>query len=309
MTCARSFRLRRSHHQRLLAAAVALCCVLLQISGSASAQTVPNADLLNLKGTFLKHIQEDQQDVTKSESLLAQAHAAHDAAAAEHNVERANLMAEAIGQAQESLDRAKQNLADDQTRLDAVNQALLLWRETWYNPGEPHALATIMRGTVTVDTPNGPVPFDRFSPVRVDQHIRVGDNSFLELQLQDGSQIHIGPNSDFSYERDVRGVSWQLFRGKMHKIMIIMGVRGATDQPRYRGCTAVAAVRGTDFTLQTDGTQDTFTVLEGAIEVDPGGGRDKVMLHGGQKLVVPKSGVVGPPIAFDPNTLPHWWER
>jgi ferric-dicitrate binding protein FerR (iron transport regulator) len=292
------------------AAAVAVCCVVLQVSVSALSQAAPDADILNLKGIFLKHVQQDQQDVAKSESLLAQAQTAHDAAAADHDVDRANVMAMAIGRAQESLDRGKKNLADDQARLDAVNQALIMWHnDPWHYSGELRALATIMRGTVTVDTPDGQVPFSRFFPLRADQHIRVGPNSFLELQLQDGSQIHIGPDSDFSYARDVQGISWQLFRGKIHKIMIIIGVRGSNDDSRYRGCTAVGAVRGTDFTLQTDGTQDTFTVLEGAIEVDPGGGRGKVTLHGGQKLVVAKSGAVGPPVTFDPQTLPHWWEH
>jgi FecR protein len=282
-------------------------CAAIGLSPAATAQKAPNADLLEVKGVFLKHVNDDRTQIDKYEGLLARAQDAHSQAVKDSDIDGENVTAEAIGNAQQALDRARLNLADDQTRLDAVNRALQWWGDN-RDTGVPRALATILRGQVTVDSPTGPVVFDPNSPVRPGERIHVGDKSFLELQLDDGSQMHLGPGTEFLYERDVQGVYWQLFRGEMHKITIIMGVRGA-NEPRYRGCTAIAAVRGTDFTLETNGTGDTFTVLDGAIEVDPGSGRDKVMLRGGQRLVVAKSGAVGSPVTFDAKTLSHWWAR
>lgn len=292
---------------RWAAATLLMCCAVTCASLLASAQTVPNADLLEMKGIFLKHVNDDKAAIASNEALLSRAQVAHQDAVSNKDQDGAFVTAEAIGNAQAALDKARQNLTDDQTRLDAVNQALVLWTSIGDSIG-PRALPTLIRGQVTVDTPQGPKPFDRFVPVQEGQHIHVGPNSFLELQLGDGSTMHIGPNSDFLYERDVEGVYWELFHGEMHKITVIMGVRGANDEPHYRGITSVAAVRGTDFTLATDGQQDTYTVFEGKIEVDPGAGRPKVTLTGGQMLVVPKTGMVGPATTFDSTTLTRWWE-
>lgn len=71
--------------------------------------------------------------------------------------------------------------------------------------------------------------------------------------------------------------------------------------------TGFCAFRGTDFTLATDCQEDIYTVLEGEVEVDPGGGRPKVTLTGGQQLVVPKTGSAEPVARFDPNALVRWW--
>ncbi len=292
----------------LLALAVVVCSLAMQFCVPARAQNVPNADLLRMKGVFLQNIKKDEAAIANAESLLDRAHAAHNQAVTNGDNDGGFVTAEAIGNAQQALDKGKQNLADDQARLDAVNHAMVLWTSIGDRTG-PRALATIVRGQIMVDTPQGRKPFDPYAPIQPGQHIRVGAGSFLELQLGDGGEMHIGPNSDFLYERDVQGVYWQLFRGELHKITVIMGVRGANDEPGYRGITSIAAVRGTDFTLAIDGQQDTYMVLEGEIEVDPGAGRPKVTLTGGQQLVVPKAGEVGPPIAIDRKGMPHWWER
>lgn len=284
------------------------CLMSIEICNAALAQNVPNADLLEMKGVFLKHVNDDRAAIASNEALLARAQAAHQEAVSNKDQDGAFVTAEAIGNAQAALDKARQNLTDDQTRLGAVNQALLLWHTVGDSIG-PRALATLIRGQITVDTPQGSKPFDRFAPVQEGQHIHVGPNSFLELQLADGSTMHIGPGSEFLYERDVEGIYWDLFHGEMHKISVIMAVRGANDEPHYRGITSVAAVRGTDFTLATDGQQDTYTVLEGEIEVDPGAGRPKVTLTRGQMLSVRKTGAVAPVTTFDPATMQKWWER
>lgn len=285
-----------------------LCFVWLAPVNPASAQNIPNADLLQMKGHFLKQVNEDNTTITRDESLLTQAEAAHRQALSNNDSDGAAVTLQATQNALKALETARVNLAADQKRLDAVNQALVLWTSVGDSVG-PRALATIVRGTIVIDTPQGAKPFDPYAPVKPGQHIHLGPDAFLELQLGNGSEMHLGPNSDFEYERDVQGVQWELFKGELHKITIIMGVRGSNDDARYRGANAICAVRGTDFTLSTDGSQDTITVLEGSVEVDPGAGRSKVTLTEGEKLIVPKSGMVAPLKQIDPKTVVRWWEE
>ncbi len=251
---------------------------------------------------------DDKAFIARDKGLLGQAQAAHRQALSNNDSDGIGITQQAIWNAQQALEEAQNNLAIDQKRLHAVMEALVLWRSAGDAIG-PRALATIYRGSITVDTPQGPRPFDPHAPIHTGQHIRLGPNAFLELQLEHGSEMHLGPNSDFEYERDVKGVQWQLFKGELHKVTIIMGVRGANDDTRYRGAHTISSVRGTDFTLSTDGKEDTVTVLEGSVEVHPDGGRPKLTLTGGQQVVVPKSGPVGPPTKFDPKTITRWWER
>lgn len=274
---------------------------------SASAQSVPNADLLAMKGEFLKHVNEDKAAIANDQALLGRARAAHQQALSDNDSDGISVTGQAINNAQQALDRATRNLKDDQLRLAAAEHALTLWTAAGDSIG-PRALATIVRGQIVVDTPQGPKPFDASLPVQPGQHIRLGPNAFLELQLGNGSEMHLGPNTDFEYERDVNGATWEIFKGELHKITVIMAVRGANDETRYRGPTAICAVRGTDFTLSTDGNKDTVTVLEGSVEVDPQGGRPKTTLSAGQQLVVPKSGTMASPKYFDSKTVSRWWE-
>lgn len=270
-----------------------------------SAQTL-SADrevLLKRKAELLKSIEgyrrkqtESQATLDQATSLQRQAHAAGDAT-------NASIASQAMDVAKQALANAQKYEREDRERLDAINRAL-----TWPESNKPQGVATLVRGQIFRETPSGRVPFDPATPVRLGDRISTEDG-FLELQLEDGSQMQIGPKTDFLYDRDVQGIYYQLFQGALHKITIIMGVRGANDQPRYKGLHCIAAVRGTEFTLELKNGQDVFQVFEGQIEVDPGGSRDKISLTGGQMLVVRKSGAVDQPVAFDARTAAHWWER
>lgn len=293
--------------RRLFSGVVALSLLVL-FSGASCAQNVPNADLLEMKGHFLKQVNDDKAAITRDENLLTEAEAAHQQALSNNDSDGAAVTLQATQNALQALEKARLNLADDRKRLDAVNQALVLWHSVGDSIG-PRALATIVRGTITVDTPQGSKPFDPYAPIHPGQHILLGPDAFLELQLGHGSEMHLGPGTDFEYERDVQGVQWEVFKGELHKITVIMGVRGANDDTRYRGATAICAVRGTDFTLSTDGNKDTVTVLEGSVEVDPGSGRPTITLTGGQQLTVPKSGAVVPATTINPATMRKWWEE
>lgn len=301
--------LRQTRVKRCCRASVLACISLIAatcLSPTSPAQTLSPLKqvLLAQKGKLLKEISEYQQKETEAQGTLAQAESLRDMAKSAHEVNQANIYAEAVGLAQKTIETANKNISDDRERLDAIDRAL-----SWHETITPYAVPMLVRGHVTVETPYGSRPFDRTAPVEIGQHLLVGDDGFLELQLQDGSRMHLGPNTDFLYQRDVQGVYYQIFRGALHKITI-MGVRGSNDDPTYRGLRTIGAVRGTEFTLEVTPEQDLFTVFEGEIEVNPGQGRDKVTLQAGQKLAVSNSGAGNtPPTGFDAATAAHWWDR
>lgn len=274
-------------------------------SQSAFAQTIsPQKEaLLAQKGKLLKEIDGYEQKRAEARTTLAQATSLRDMAKGANQVNQANIYAEAVGMSQKTVDTAEKSISEDRERLDAINHAL-----AWEDSVVPRAVPTLVRGHITVTTHYGNFSLDPTKPVELGEHVLVGGDGFLEMQLEDGSRMHLGPNTDFLYERDVKGVYYQIFRGVLHKITI-MGVRGSNDEATYRGLHTVGAVRGTDFTLEVKDAQDLFTVLEGEIEVDPGAGRKKISLKAGQQLSVSQSGPTGSPVRFDTNALARWWER
>jgi hypothetical protein len=88
---------------RLIAACVA-CFSLLEIPKTAWAGTPSDAYLRALESAFQKHLQEDQDEISKSQSLLASARAAHDQAVAENDADGASITAQAISTAEQALE-------------------------------------------------------------------------------------------------------------------------------------------------------------------------------------------------------------
>jgi ferric-dicitrate binding protein FerR (iron transport regulator) len=286
------------------AVSLVLLAVLFSSCHLVSAQTLSSRQrvLLQRKGDLLKSIKQNEQTEAETQATLEQATSMQKQAEAAGDSKDAAIASQAMNVVKEAMAEAQQNLREDHQRLDAINRAL-----TWPDTNNPQAVATIIRGQVSKMTPQGPLPFDPTVPLHLGDLISTDDNSVVELQFNDGTQLRIGPKTDFSYELDEHGYLYHLLRGDIRTIHIpVLDIDISNEEPRYRGLTAVAAVRGTDFRMETDGTEDTFTVMEGEIEVDPGGGRDKVMLQGGQRLIVPKSGAVSQPVTFDPKAVPHW---
>jgi FecR protein len=259
--------------------------------------------LVQRKADLLKQIADYQDRRKQSQSTLSQATVVRDSAKAAGNAQDENYANQAISVARDATAAADRNIADDRERLEAVERAL-----AWPESQQPVSFALLTRGTISVHTLAGEHPFDSSRPLLPGTHLRLGKDAFLELLLQDGSQVQVGPGSDLLYDSDDQGFFYRLFQGRMRKVNAILGVLGS-NEPRFRGLTAVAAVRGTDFTLEIAGGQDTYSVFEGEIEVRPNGGRRAVRLKAGQKLTVPKSGVVGEPQSLNPGSADRWWDR
>ena len=258
--------------------------------------------LLKRKGALLQEIKTYEQKKKEAQNTLTQANSLRDMAAAANRGDQASIYTQAAGVAAKTIEAADNGTAADRRRVEAIDQAL-----SWPESDKPRAVATLVRGQVMKETPAGRVPFDPAKPLQLGDRLSLGEDGFVELQLENGSAIQLGPKTDFLYDRDDRGTYYKLRQGTLHKVTAIMGVLGLNDQSTYRGAQCIVAVRGTEFTFEVSGNEEALTVLEGEIEVDPGAGRDKVSLRAGQELAVPRTGAVGHPVAFDPSSVHRWW--
>lgn len=106
--------------------------------------------------------------------------------------------------------------------------------------------------------------------------IKTGKGGRIELELQDGSRLAIGNNTEMEITRflldkdkNKRGATIFLVQGKLRAI--VAKFTGKTDM-KIKTPTAVAGVKGTDFIVMNQGKANVLFGNEGAIEVK---GKDK----------------------------------
>ena len=267
----------------------------------ASAAGLPPSDFLEkLRAQAVAQLQKDDRDVTDSQQLLTRAKAAYDTAVTSHDAPNTDIGRQAVETAQKALDVATANREFDRQRLIAVNHAL-----AWPDPGKQFAVPMLVRGTVVKKTASGDVPFDPNAPMLPGDTVDVGPNSALELQFSDGSQIKLSHDTLFNYDSDDSGSLFHLLHGLLKSQRncfptptAVMGVLGCNGQPRYQTLHFVGAVRGTEFILQANSQGALIAVFEGWVEIEPGSGAEKIPVREGQKLLLPKSGPVGQPVAL-----------
>jgi FecR protein len=136
-----------------------------------------------------------------------------------------------------------------------------------------------VKGVVTVLSPQGtPVSFERGQLLEAGSTIETGKGSVV-LNLQDGSQILVRPNSRVVLQSpaDSAGQYLQLMLGKIWaKVQ-----KRFANAPSFRMGTpsAVITVRGTEFTVELGKKNETFVyVREGIVEVAQRGAEDHSVL-------------------------------
>ena len=114
-------------------------------------------------------------------------------------------------------------------------------------------------------------------PLEEGDRVVVGEGGSAEVALDGGSLITVRGGSDFKLEETSKGESsFFLSAGSLlAKIQKLGSIR-----LRVRTHTAVAAVRGTEFGVETDGTESHVGVFdEGKVEVSrPDGGRAETLI-------------------------------
>ena len=146
--------------------------------------------------------------------------------------------------------------------------------------------------------------------------IRTGLDSRAGLVMPDGSLLRLGPNSVMT----IRGKSAAKEEGIFLKIgKLFFFSRSEVHTPEVRTPTVSAAIRGTEFTVETSDEESTIAILDGQVECYnefgsvPAGGGELVSTKRGQApvktlLIKPKEKVQWalhiPPFlaAIDPNT-------
>ncbi len=150
-------------------------------------------------------------------------------------------------------------------------------------------------GTVDFRTAGGPLEFADFGmTVREGDSIITGFDGEAQLSLPNGSSVNISPDTVFTFRSAVLSPGgepenvFDVVRGRVAFKFNRLG----DEEPNIRARSALAGIRGTEFTViaANDG-QSLFVVSEGAVEVSVGG--RAVSLGVDEAVEVSLSGGVG----------------
>lgn len=114
-----------------------------------------------------------------------------------------------------------------------------------------------------------------------------GKKSSMGLQLADGVHCQIGPGSRVDVKELFRRKNLRIVYLKIEKGEIISKADGKNEAIQFKieAPTAVAAVRGTEFLVMTDGDEEsTVGVNEGEVLVETAGGANEAV-KAGEKIV------------------------
>lgn len=107
------------------------------------------------------------------------------------------------------------------------------------------------------------------------EDITTGDNSYLELEFWDGSQIRMGPNSKVKITGDMcdrRNLIEQTAGKVWHSVKKLLGSQKYEVKTERNG----GGVRGTKFSFEITKDEEIIKVFEGSFEVNPPRNFDKM---------------------------------
>jgi len=136
-----------------------------------------------------------------------------------------------------------------------------------------------MVGKVEVVRPLGATPLFIGSPLEMGDRIRTGDDARVQIELEGGALLTLGPDSELVVpEQAARNVSVvDLLLGIVRAAMPREGSVGGF---LVRGRTAVASVRSTEWIVETDDDNTAVFAISGSVQVTGTGG--SVVLEPGQ---------------------------
>jgi ferric-dicitrate binding protein FerR (iron transport regulator) len=150
-----------------------------------------------------------------------------------------------------------------------------------------------------------------FARLKPGQVIETDKNTIVRLAMPDGGSINLGPESRFTVDpvepdSEVHGVF-----GRFRALVLCHDQWQLHTQcpfSKFSTPTAVMAVRGTEFTVDTNEQRTIVRVFHGLLAVSDLAGRKTVQVATNQETVVPKDGVPSDPQPFDPKAVDRWWE-
>lgn len=147
-------------------------------------------------------------------------------------------------------------------------------------PAETPKIATV------IDSKKKAEFADTARPVKLAQAVKVGDrlrtnfHGAVSLLMEDGSVVRLGSNSEMTLalpekgDGTVFGLIKGVFRAAVEK--------QASRQFAVKTASGVAAVKGTQYEVSTDGARTELRVLEGAVELADGAGANAVTVSAGE---------------------------
>jgi ferric-dicitrate binding protein FerR (iron transport regulator) len=125
--------------------------------------------------------------------------------------------------------------------------------------------------------------------------IATGRDSSARIVFRDGSVLRLGELTLFGIQvpRGLQPFAFSLIRGHMQLTEI------GYHNGRVRTPTAVAAVRGTDFSIDVGNDRSEVTLRSGIVDIEDPSGRVLVTLRPNQTVSIASDGTVGTPRAAD----------
>ena len=206
----------------------------------------------------------------------------------------------AIQTAESALTRAAAALNANGQRLAAVQHLRSAAQDG------PRAAASQLSGEVSVNSSEGWKPFGKDTLLGPGQVVRTGANGQVELMFNDGSRINLDANSSLELESaGAESSSYRLMMGRIKAYMKRLGER----RFRVRTPTAVVAVRGTEFVLESnEAGASAVVVLHGEVAFGAADSRENVSVRSGQLAILAADGTLSGPEFIEVKSLQRWWE-
>jgi ferric-dicitrate binding protein FerR (iron transport regulator) len=227
-----------------------------------------------------------------------------------NNAEAENIARQAIAVAEESLTEIRKMKERDKGRLEVLEDAVKR-RAFSKDSGVP----TIEKGEVIVTSGSGRRKQDHRALESGDT-VETGKSGFMELLMPDHSKVAVAANTAVEILRlDAEKLesAYRFIRGKLYVVRAClkeaMDLRGICWVTHYRVGGGVAAVRGTEFTVERNEDGSTaIDVIEGTVDVSEGGSGRVVSAKTMERVLIGESGSVQGPIPLKPGAVGRWWE-
>jgi hypothetical protein len=126
-------------------------------------------------------------------------------------------------------------------------------------------------GSVEIERPSGTAPLGTGAPIATGDRIRTGEDARVEIALEGGAHIVLGPDSELVVpEQAARAIGVvDLLLGI---VRAVLPEEGAVGGFMVRGRTAVASVRSTEWIVETDEDNTSVLAIDGNVQVIGTGG-------------------------------------
>lgn len=262
--------------------------------------------ILSLKKRLASH---EQNEAEARESLQG-AKNILETARKNNNAEAESVARQAIAVAEESLSEIQKMKARDKSRLEGLEDTVKQG-----TCSKDSGVSTIEKGEVIVKSGSGRRKQDN-RVLESGDTIETGKSGFLELIMPDHSQMAVDADTAVEILRmDAEKLesAYRFIRGKLYIVRACLkyaaDLRGICWVTHYRLGGAVAAVRGTEFTVERneDGSA-AINVIEGTVDVTEGDSGRVVSAGAMERVLVGEAGSVQGPIPLRPDSIRRWWE-